>query len=148
MYSSQVLRPRRRRRSTWNLGEPARDSKGAATSGVLVGGMTVTEFTVTRWHCMEYPDPETPHELTLARGEDGSGGASLRGANLVPSLGRLIRIRHSKGHTRRKQARLRVNRHGAGPSGPAQGLALRAARVARPCGVGVSSEGHGTGEDP
>ena len=108
----------------------------------------MTEFTMTRLHCMEYPDPETPHELTLARGEDGSGGASLRGANLVPSLGRLIRIRHSKGHTRRKQALLRVNRHGAGPSGPAQGLALRAARVVRPCGVGVSSEGHVTGEDP
>jgi hypothetical protein len=110
------------------------------TGARLYGSNGFREFTVTRWHCMEFPGPETPHGLAPARAEDGSGEVSLRTANPLPSSDLLIRIGFSKGRIPHKQAHLRVNRGVVGLSGSAQGLALRVARVARGCGVGVSSQ--------
>ena len=122
MYVGQALRPPRCRCSR-NLDEPARGSKG------------------------EYPGVISPHGLGLARGDDGSGEVSLDAATLLPGLGRLNRIRDSEGHILYKQAHMRVIRRVACLSGSAQGVALRVARVARPCGAG-KFPGHGTGEDP
>jgi hypothetical protein len=106
--------------------------------------MTLTEITVTRCHCME------------ARGEDGSGEAPLRGANLLPSLGQLIQIRYSECVNLGRRAHLRVIRGVGPPSGCTQGLALRVASVAAMRGGGEfwlaelaqAIPGHGTSEEP
>jgi hypothetical protein len=148
MYAGQESRPRDRKRSTWNLGEPARGTKGVAASGAWAGGMTQTDFTVTRWYRMEHPGPETPHGLALAHVEGGSGEVSLRTANPFPSLDRLIRIRFSEGRIPHKQANFRVNRGVVDPSNSAQGPALKG----RPGGVAVRGggglPGHGSGAHP
>ena len=112
---------RGRRRSTWNLGEGARGSKREAAPGL--GSVTLTDPTIIRRPGIERPERETP-QLALARENHGSG--------------QLIRFGDSDRLIRDRQAHLRVIRPVIGSSGSAQGLALRVARVARPCAAVVS----------
>jgi hypothetical protein len=80
--------------------------------------MTLTELTVTRWDCLE------------ARGDDGSGEASLLGANPPPRLGELIRIRDNESLNLGRQAHLRVIRRIYRPFRACTGPGLEGSRVA------------------
>jgi len=84
----------------------------------------LTELAVTLWHCIEYPDLETPCGA-LARGDDGSGETSLRGANFLHNLAQLIRIRDSERLIRDRRAHQRAIQSVIGPSGCKRALISR-----------------------
>ncbi len=98
----------------------ARGSKRAAASGLA--SMTLTEPTIMRRPGIERSELETP-ELALTRGDHDSG--------------QLIRFGDSNRLIHHGQEHLRVIRPVIGSPGSAQGLALRVARVARPCAAVV-----------
>ena len=113
-----------------------------------MGCITLTELAVTRPHCIEYADLETPCGLALAHGGHASGGTSLGGANFLLSLGQLIRFRDSECLIQDRQAQQRVIRRVLRAFGSAEDLGSMVYRVTRLCGAGVSPQVMAHGEDP